>query len=229
LWLNLKGFERARASGADLKPALVASASETFGIRNNNKSRAQLIESQRMLGVAYKDAGVTSVAGYVFTAFGCNYEGAIPVERVVRSVQDLVSLGAECDLPFETMYLCDTIGAAAPSGVARAIDAIRSRWPDMNVALHLHDTRGMGMANALVGLKMGVRRFDASVAGLGGCPFAGNKAAAGNICTEDLVYLCHEEGFETGVDISKLIECGLMAEQIVGRRLPGKLKEVGPV
>jgi hydroxymethylglutaryl-CoA lyase len=92
--------------------------------------------------------------------------------------------------------------------------------------LHLHDTRGLGMANALVGLQMGIRRFDASVAGLGGCPFAGNKAAAGNICTEDLVYLCHEEGYETGIDLSKLIACGLMAEEIVGRKLPGKIKEV---
>jgi hydroxymethylglutaryl-CoA lyase len=226
LWLNLKGFQRARASGADMKAVLVASASETFGLRNNNKTRAQLIDSQRALGSAYKDAGIDRVAGYVFTAFGCNYEGAIPVSNVTRSVQDLMTLGEECDLSFETMVLCDTIGVASPNGIARVIDAVRDRWPELDVALHLHDTRGMGMANALVGLQLGIRRFDASVAGLGGCPFAGNTAAAGNICTEDLVYLCHEEGFETGIDLSKLIACGLMAEEIVGRRLPGKIKDV---
>ena len=226
LWLNLKGFHRALASRVDLKPTLVASASETFGLRNNNKSRLQLIESQRTLGMAYRDAGISRVAGYVFTAFGCNYEGAIPVSSVTQSVGDLLLIARECGLAFETIYLCDTIGAAAPRGVARAIDAVRSQWPDLDLSLHLHDTRGMGMANALVGLQMGVRRFDASVAGLGGCPFAGNKTAAGNICTEDLVYLCHEEGYETGVDLSKLIACGLLAEEIVGRKLPGKIKEV---
>jgi hydroxymethylglutaryl-CoA lyase len=92
------------------------------------------------------------------------------------------------------------------------------------LALHLHDTRGLGLANAHVGLQMGVRRFDSSVAGLGGCPFAGNAAAAGNIATEDLVYLCQEEGFETGIDLDRLIDCALLAEQIVGRTLPGKIK-----
>jgi hydroxymethylglutaryl-CoA lyase len=226
LWLNLKGFERARACGVDLKAALVASASETFGLRNNNKTRPQLIETQRALGLAYRDAGIDAVAGYVFTAFGCNFEGPTPVSHVVRSVRDLVTLAGECGLTFETMVLCDTIGAASPDGVARAVGAVREQWPDLDVALHLHDTRGMGMANALVGLQMGIRRFDASVAGLGGCPFAGNTAAAGNICTEDLVYLCHEQGYETGVNLPKLVACGLMAEDIVGRKLPGKLKEV---
>lgn len=225
LWLNLKGFERARACGVDLKATLVTSASETFGLRNNKLNRIQLLESQRSLAEAYRSTGLVSGVGYVFTAFGCNYEGDIPVSQVVKSVQDLLLLGQETGMAYEAIYLCDTIGSASPNSVRAAIDAVRTQWPDLELALHLHDTRGLGLTNAHVGLQMGIRRFDTSVAGLGGCPFAGNTAAAGNICTEDLVYLCEEEGFQTGIDLAKLIECGLMAERIVGRKLPGKIKE----
>jgi hydroxymethylglutaryl-CoA lyase len=224
LWLNVKGFERAQACGIDLNPTLVTSASETFGLRNNKRNRAELLDGQRVMAKAYKAAGLTSARGYVFTAFGCNYEGDIPVAQVVASVQDLLTLGEEVGIDLEAMYLCDTIGSASPRTVAGAIDGVRMRWPDLEVALHLHDTRGLGLTNAHVGLNMGVRRFDSSVAGLGGCPFAGNAAAAGNISTEDLVYLCEEEGFETGIDLDRLIDCALLAERIVGRTLPGRIK-----
>lgn len=226
LWLNLKGFERARSTSVDLKPTLVTSVSETFGLRNSRQNRLQLLEGQRSLAEAYKAAGLDTAAGYVFTAFGCNYEGAVTAEQVVHSVRDLLVLGEEARIAFEAIYLCDTIGTATPHTIRQAIDAVRTQWPDLALALHLHDTRGTGLTNAYVGLQMGVRRFDSSVGGLGGCPFAGNKAAAGNICTEDLVYLCHEEGFETGIDLEKLITCSHMAERIVGRKLPGKIKEV---
>lgn len=225
LWLNLQGFERAQASGADLKPTLVTSASETFGLKNNKRDRSQLLDGQRVLAHAYNAAGLTSAAGYVFTAFGCNYEGEIPVSRVVDSVGDILALGRQTGVGLEAIYLCDTIGSASPKSVRAAIDGIRSQWPELELALHLHDTRGLAVANAHVGLQMGVRRFDASVGGLGGCPFAGNAAAAGNICTEDLAYLCEQEGLETGIDLERLIECALMAERIVGRSLPGKLKQ----
>jgi hydroxymethylglutaryl-CoA lyase len=224
LWLNIKGFERARACAVDLNPTLVTSASETFGLRNNKRNRAELLDGQRTIAKAYKAAGLTTARGYIFTAFGCNYEGDIPVSQVVSSVHDLVALAEEVGIDLEAMYLCDTIGAASPRSVAAAIDGVRTQWPDLELALHLHDTRGLGLANAHVGLQMGVRRFDSSVAGLGGCPFAGNAAAAGNIATEDLVYLCQEEGFETGIDLDRLIDCALLAEQIVGRTLPGKIK-----
>jgi hydroxymethylglutaryl-CoA lyase len=97
----------------------------------------------------------------------------------------------------------------------------------MRIGLHLHDTRGTGLPNALAALQMGVDQFDASCAGLGGCPFAAHKGAAGNICTEDLVFMCHEMGIETGIDLDRLIECGLMAEKIVGHPLPGKVMKGG--
>lgn len=226
LWLNLKGFERACASPVDLKATLVTSASETFGLRNNKQGRLQLLEGQRTLAEAYKAAGLGTAVGYVFTAFGCNYEGTISADQIVSSVRDLLTLGLETDISFEAMYLCDTIGTASPHAIRKAIDSVKSQWPELELALHLHDTRGIGLTNAYVGLQMGVRRFDASVGSLGGCPFAGNKAAAGNICTEDFVYLCHEEGYETGIDLEKLIGCSKLAERTVGRKLPGKIKEV---
>jgi hydroxymethylglutaryl-CoA lyase len=107
------------------------------------------------------------------------------------------------------------------------VGALRERWPDLDIALHLHDTRGMAIANAYAGLEMGVTRFDSSVAGLGGCPFAGHKGAAGNVCTEDLVFMCNEIGIETGIDLDALIECAKLAEDVVGHPLPGSVMKGG--
>ena len=104
---------------------------------------------------------------------------------------------------------------------------VRSRWPEQRIGLHLHDTRGLAVANAYEGLKMGVTRFDSTVGGLGGCPFAAHKGAAGNICTEELVLLCEEMGIHTGVDLDALIEVGRMAEKIVGHVLPSELLHAG--
>ena len=185
------------------------------------------MQGQRELATAYRRAGLNRAAGYVFTAFGCNYEGEISAAQVARSVQDVVQLAADTDMQLEAMYLCDTIGAASPNQVRKVLDLVRNAHPTLEFALHLHDTRGLGLANALVGLQMGIRRFDASIGGLGGCPFAGNRAAAGNVCTEDLAYLCEQEGFETGLDIDQLLRCTLLVERIVGRPLPGKLKNAG--
>ena len=104
---------------------------------------------------------------------------------------------------------------------------MKAKYPDLELELHLHDTRGMGIANAYAGLEMGVTRFDASVAGLGGCPFAGHAGAAGNVCTEDLVFMCDEVGIETGIDLEALAECGRLAEDIVGHPLPGSVMKGG--
>lgn len=109
-------------------------------------------------------------------------------------------------------------------GLERTVGAIRERYPELRLNLHLHDTRGMAIANTFAGLEMGVASFDASVAGLGGCPFAGHKGAAGNICTEDLVFMCNEMGIETGIDLDRLIGCASLAEDIVGHPLPGSVK-----
>ena len=223
LWLNRAGFERAKVTRLDLTGLVVASASETFGIKNNNRDRAGMQASQASLMAAYREAGVNVFSAYVFTAFGCNFEGAIAPALVMRSIEDLLQIVEEP----EVVYLCDTIGSATPASVERLIGQVRSRWPNLPLGLHLHDTRGVGMANALVGLRLGIARFDTSIGGLGGCPFAGNKAAAGNLCTEDLAYLCAEMGIETGLDLEALIEAAQMAERIVGHPLPGKLKQVG--
>jgi hydroxymethylglutaryl-CoA lyase len=119
------------------------------------------------------------------------------------------------------------MGWATPLAVKRLVGAVREWRPELEISLHLHDTRGMGIANAFAGMEMGVAIFDATVAGLGGCPFAGNAAAAGNVCTEDLAFLCEEIGVETGIDLDKLLECALLAEDIVGHPLPGSVKTGG--
>ena len=119
------------------------------------------------------------------------------------------------------------MGWATPMRIERVVADVRARWPDKTVSLHLHNTRGLAVANAHAGLKLGVTRFDATVGGLGGCPFAGQKGAAGNICTEELVLLCEEMGVATGVDLDRLIEVGRMAEAIVGHVLPSELIHAG--
>ena len=116
---------------------------------------------------------------------------------------------------------------ATPQSLKRGLGAVRERFPDLEFALHLHDTRGMGIANAYAGLEMGVTRYDASVAGLGGCPFAGHRGAAGNVCTEDLVFMCHEMGIETGIDLDALTDCARLAEDVVGHPLPGSVMRGG--
>ncbi|MGF7159288.1 hydroxymethylglutaryl-CoA lyase [Rhodoligotrophos appendicifer] len=227
LWLNEKGFRRAEASGLDLDPLIVGSASDTFLMRNNNRTpEASLADQRRMLEV-YADAGLSPGPIYLFTAFGCNYEGDVPVAKVVACTDSLIGLYDERGIAPSALYLCDTVGAANPMLVSTIVGAIRERWPSLEIALHLHDTRGIGMANVLAGLQMGVARFDASVGGLGGCPFAGNRAAAGNIATEDLVFLCEEMGIQTGIDLEALIEAARLAEGIVCHPLPGRVMKAG--
>ena len=119
------------------------------------------------------------------------------------------------------------MGWATPARIERTIAEVRGRFPDMPIALHLHDTRGLAVANAHAALKMGVTQFDSTVGGLGGCPFAGQPKAAGNICTEELVLLCEEMGIDTGVDLDTLIEVGRLAEDIVGHQLPSELIHAG--
>ena len=135
--------------------------------------------------------------------------------------------GLERALAFRDKLLADTMGWATPARIERTLGEVRARWPDKEIALHLHDTRGLAVANAHAGLKMGVRQFDSTVGGLGGCPFAGQKGAAGNICTEELVLLCEEMGIRTGIDLDRLIEVGRLAETVVGHQLPSELIHAG--
>lgn len=227
MWLNAKGFLQAAESGLSLPALTSGSASDTFLVRNNNSTPEKQLEGQRKLRALYTEHGLGRGPVYLFTAFGCNYEGDIPVAKALERAADLVGVCEEAGQPPSCIYLCDTIGAADPLQVRALVEAVRTRWPDYPVALHLHDTRGLGIANAMAGLELGVARFDASVGGLGGCPFAGNRSAAGNIATEELALLCDRMGIETGIDIPALLGVAQIAEEIVNHPLPGKLFRAG--
>ena len=226
-WLNLRGLERALQTPLDVHGSLQISASDSFSQRNTGKDTAQTLQEQRLVLDFCRARGMPIKSAIVMTAFGCNLEGAIAPARVVERVEQLQALLAKYDMPLPYLRLADTVGWANPNGVAAVVGAVRERWPDLTLGLHLHDTRGTAMANALMGLSMGVNHFDSSCAGLGGCPFAGHQGAAGNICTEDLVFMCEEMGIATGVDLDALIACAHMAEDIVGHPLPGKVMRGG--
>jgi len=227
MWLSKSGFLRAVESGLDLMATISGSASDAFLQRNNHRTRAQYLEEQDQMLDLFAAHGVSEGPIYVFTAFGCNYEGDVPVEKTLRTVADLMALLEKRGKSPSAITLCDTIGAATPSQVRRLVGEVRNRWPDEQIALHLHDTRGLGIACAQTGLEMGVARFDASCGGLGGCPFAGNSAAAGNIVTEELVLLAESMGIETRVNLAALIEAVDLAERIVGHPLPSRLSKAG--
>lgn len=228
LWLNEQGFERARATQRlTIRGTITHGASETFLKRNQNRTLAEQAASQRALVARYKELGIQIERGGMMAAFGCNFEGEVPPSRVVSILREILDIAAEADVKLGYVMLADTMGWATPLSVKRVVSAVREAFPDLELSLHLHDTRGMGIANAYAGLEMGVKRYDAAVAGLGGCPFAGNVAAAGNVCTEDLVFMCAEMGIETGVDLDRLIECARLAEDIVGHPLPGSVMKGG--
>jgi hydroxymethylglutaryl-CoA lyase len=228
LWLNDKGFERAlKQDRLTLKGTIQLCASEKFSLRNQNRTAAQQLASQHVIVDMYKANGVPVERGSVMAAFGCNFEGDVPVARVVSLVGKILDVAKEHGVTLTYVTLADTMAWATPLAIKRVVGALRERWPDLDIALHLHDTRGMAIANAYAGLEMGVTHFDSSVAGLGGCPFAGHQGAAGNVCTEDLVFLCEEAGIATGIDLDALIECAKLAEDVVGHPLPGSVMKGG--
>ncbi len=227
LWLNTRGLLRALETQADVVGSIRVTASETFCIMNTGMNHEQTLDEQRNWLQIYRDRKIAVEWGYVMTAFGCNYEGFISTERVCLMVEQLLGLAADAGVTLKGVYLADTVGWGTPQAMEQKLGAVRERWPDLPLALHLHDTRGTGLANAYAALRMGVAQFDSTVAGLGGCPFAGHQGAAGNICTEDLVYMCHEMGIDTGADLEKLIACAQLAEDIVGHPLPGKVQRAG--
>ena len=230
LWLNSKGFERAIATQRlDVKGSITLTASETFLKRNQNRDLVQNLAAQPEIISLYKAHGTPIERGAIMAAFGCNFEGDVAIGTVLGLIGDILSLAEEHGLDIKVMSLADTMAWATPLQIKRMIGAVRERHPGLRLALHLHDTRGMGIANAMAGLEMGVDIFDAAVAGLGGCPFAAHKGAAGNVCTEDLVFMLQEMGIETGIDLDKLIAAATLAEEIVGHPLPGSVKVGGPL
>jgi len=228
LWLNDRGFERAVATGRlDIKGTIVLCGSETFLKRNQNRTNAEQLAAQQVLVQRYRAQGYEIERGTIMAAFGCNFEGEIPVARIVDLAGQIHGIADRQGVELDHLSLADTMGWATPESIKRVTGAVREKFPALELALHLHDTRGMGIANAYAGIEMGIAHFDAAVAGLGGCPFAGHAGAAGNVCTEDLVFMCEEMGIETGINLEALIECARLAEDIVGHPLPGSVMKGG--
>jgi len=216
---NRRGAERALAAGADELEAVV-SASATHNRKNLKRTPEETIGEIAGIVELAHSAGRPVDAG-VATCFGCPYEGDIDPAVVAGYARRLLDLGAD------TVFFGDTTGMGSPRRVVLLLDALEAAGVDPGVvSLHLHDTRGTGLANAYAALQRGVTRFDASVGGLGGCPYA--PGASGNIATEDLVHMLEDLGAETGIALDKLIAAAHLAEEIVGRRLPGQVMRAGP-
>ena len=215
---NVRGAERAARAGVDAIHTVV-SASETHNRKNLNRSIDASLESFPEIFRIGKSAGV-AVEGGMATAFGCPFEGNVDPRAVARIARVYQELGAR------RVGLGDTTGMATPPTVRAAIRAIREQAPKLEIGLHFHNTRGVGLACVMAGLAEGVTYYDASVAGLGGCPFA--AGATGNISTEDLVYLLGESGYETGIDLEALIEAARYTQRVLGRELPGQVMKAGP-
>lgn len=229
LYFNSNGLERALAfrDKLTITGSISLTASEAFTRKNLNRSHAENVEAMRKHAALHLEKGIPVPRLGVMAAFGCNYQGDISPAQVVSTLEDGLKIAADTGAEIKLFSLADTMGWATPARIERTVAAVRSRWPDITISLHLHDTRGLAVANAHAALKLGVRLFDSTVGGLGGCPFAGQKGAAGNICTEELVLLCEEMGIKTGVDLDALIEVGRMAEEIVGHVLPSELIHAG--
>ena len=214
---NARGAERALGAGVDEIVCFV-SASETHNRANLNASIDQSLANVDEVAAIVR--GRVHVRGAVACAFGCPFEGEVPVEAAMRVVDHYAELGVDA------LTLGDTTGMATPPTVARLVQAVAERYPSLPIALHFHNTRGVGLANVMTGLDLGVREYESSIGGLGGCPFA--PGATGNICTEDLVYLLEESGFDTGIDLDALIGVARRVESVIGRQLPGQVMKAGP-
>ncbi len=216
---NVRGAEMALAAAVD-EIEVVVSASETHNQRNVKRSVDESIAGADELTVLAHGAG-TPVEAIVSTAFGCPYEGDVAESRVAGLAARLRDGGAD------RLSFGDTTGLATPRRVVALLDELAAVGIEAaEVSLHFHNTRGTGLANVLAALTRGVARFDASIGGLGGCPYA--PGATGNIVTEDLVYMLEDMGIDTGVDLDALIDCAHLAQDIVGRELPGQVMRAGP-
>jgi hydroxymethylglutaryl-CoA lyase len=214
---NDKGAVRAVDAGVD-EIHTVVSASESHNLANVNMTVAESIEKLRAVMQVAERARVPVACG-ISTSFGCPFEGDVPVDRLEWVVGQLVDIGARA------IGLADTTGMANPRQVARTLERLMPRFPGIEWTLHTHDTRAMAIPNILAAMELGVTNVDASIGGLGGCPFA--PGASGNVCTEDLVHCLHAMGVETGIDLDRLIETSRRVQDIVGRALPGQIVKAG--
>jgi hydroxymethylglutaryl-CoA lyase len=215
---NDKGAARAVDAGVDAIHT-VLSASESHNLANVNMTIAESVEKLRAVAQIASRAGVPLQCG-VSTSFGCPFEGEVPVDRLESVVARLVDLGAQ------GIGLADTTGMANPRQVAAVLERLMPRFPGIEWTLHTHDTRAMAIPNILAAMQLGVTHFDASIGGLGGCPFA--PGASGNVCSEDLVHCLHAMGVDTGIDLDRLVAVSRRVEAIVGRPMPGQIIKAGP-
>jgi len=215
---NLRGAHRALDAGFR-EIEVVVSASDTHNRKNINRSTAESLDDIAEIVDTAHDRGAT-VEVIVSTAWGCPYEGEVPVERVVgvagRALRDRA----------DTISFGDTTGMATPGRVTRLIGELRSSHPDAPINLHFHNTRGTALANVMAAMQLGVADFDASVGGLGGCPYA--PGASGNVATEELVHMVEDMGVDTGIDLEAMIDAAATAERLVGRTLPSQVLRAGP-
>ncbi|MFQ3787288.1 hydroxymethylglutaryl-CoA lyase [Halomonas sp. A29] len=214
---NLRGCERALACHVD-EINLVMSASDSHGLANLRMTPEQSLERFTEILAATRGSGVF-VNASLSTSFGCPFEGEVPATRVLGLVERLLELGVE------GITLCDTTGMANPAQVGRLCEAVLERWPNTPFTLHFHNTRGMGLANALAAWQAGIVRFDASLGGLGGCPYA--PGATGNVCTEDLVHMFEQMGVDTGIDLDALLAVSATLPGLVGHDTPGQVVKAG--
>jgi hydroxymethylglutaryl-CoA lyase len=215
---NMHGAVRALDAGFR-EIEVVVSASDTHNRKNVNRSTEESLDDIAVLLKSAHDAGATCQV-IVSTAFGCPYEGDVPVSRVLDVAGRALADGAD------GISYGDTTGMATPSRVTALVGETRMRFPDAALNLHFHNTRGTGLANVLAALQLGVVDYDASVGGLGGCPYA--PGATGNVCTEDLVHMVEDMGVDTGVNLDALLDAAREAERLVGRTLPSQVLRAGP-
>ena len=229
IWLNEAGLERAAKfrESLTLRPMFSVAGSDTFMRKNTNRSVDERLEELPGWAERYRKLGLPWLDVGVMAAFGCNYEGDVEPRRVVAVLQKAEQKAEACGSRLGGIGLADTMGWANPLQIKRLVGTVRERWPSTPIKLHLHDTRALAIANIVAALEMGIECFDTAVAGMGGCPFAAHKGAAGNVTTEDVVFLCQEMGVDTGIDLDAMIEAGQLAERVVGHPLPGKLKSGG--
>lgn len=215
---NVRGAQRALSCYVD-ELNLVMSASATHNLANLRMTPAQSLAQFADI-VAIAD-GRAQVNVSLSTAFGCPFEGDVPGAVILGLLERLAQIGVQ------HVTLCDTTGMANPAQVKRLCQEVKQAWPELMLTLHFHDTRSMALANATAALEAGVDRFDASLGGLGGCPFA--PGASGNVCTEDLVHMFQAMGYDTGVDLDALLLLAGRLPQIVGHDVPGQVVKAGPL
>jgi len=215
---NSRGAQRALDAGFR-EIEVVVSASDTHNRRNVNRGTDESLDDISALITRLHDAGA-SVEVIISTSFGCPYEGDVDPARVAAIVDRAVADGAD------RVAFGDTTGMATPRRVRDVVGLVRERQPDIPLLLHFHNTRGTALANILTALELGVTEFDASVGGLGGCPYA--PGATGNVATEEVVHMLHDMGLDTGVDLGALIDAARLAQEIVGRELPSGVLRAGP-